>query len=323
MKDGLADTPSIEEYLCRVMPKDSTIGVDGMLFSVMTVEQMRTCFESAGLKLNTCFNPVDELWSDRPALPNDAIFVHDDCYNGENLTLKIGRVLGNAKAAGANSVFLSGLDEIAWVLNIRSNDVPCNPVATAFLFLSDDRKVLFINEEKVDDTVRQYLASADVDVAPYADVARFLTLLPASQRVLIEPARTADTLAVILGARAVKGASPVAMIKAVKNAVQLAGLRKAMERDGAALVRLFMEIERRLKAGETVTELDVADFSRKYRGESDMYFDESFDMIAGYGPHGAIVHYKATPESSSTLRSDGLLLVDSGAQYLDGTTDIT
>ncbi len=323
MKEGLPDTPGIEQYLTSTLPAGATVGVDGMLFSVTSVSQIRRAFEASGLLLNTCFTPLDTIWTNRPELPSDSVFIHDDKYAGENAASKIDRVLAKAAGLGANSVFISGLDEIAWTLNIRCTDVPCNPVATAFLFLSADRKALFINEKKIDDKVRDYLAGFDIEIMPYDEVPHFLTLLPASQRVLIEPSRTADTLATILGKRAVTGPSAVAMFKAVKNATQLQGTRTAMERDGAALVRMFMEIERALKAGETITELDVERLGQKYRGMSEMYFDDSFGMIAGYGPHGAIVHYSATEATNATLAPHGLLLVDSGAQYFDGTTDIT
>lgn len=323
MKEGLPDTPGIEQYLTSRLPAGSTVGVDGMLFSVTSISQMRRAFESAGFFLNTCFTPLDTIWTNRPELPSDSVFIHDDKYAGENAASKIDRVLSKATGLGANSVFISGLDEIAWTLNIRCSDVPCNPVATSFLFLSADRKALFINEKKIDDKVRDYLASFDIEIMPYEEVPHFLTLLPASQRVLIEPSRTADTLATILGKRAVAGPSAVAMFKAVKNVTQLKGTRDAMERDGAALVKMFMEIERALKAGEKITELDVERLGQKYRGMSEMYFDDSFGMIAGYGPHGAIVHYSATESTNATLEPHGLLLVDSGAQYFDGTTDIT
>lgn len=323
MKDGLAETPSIEQYLTASLPKGAAIGIDGMLFSAAGVSRMRQCFSKAGITLNTCFTPLESIWANRPELPADAVFIHEEKYAGESAASKIQRTLAKVAAQGADSVFISALDEIAWTLNIRSSDVPCNPVATAFLFLSEGNKALFLNEAKVDDKVREYLTECNIEIMPYDNVSRFLTLLPSTQRVLIEPARTADTLATILGQRAVAGTSAVAMSKAVKNDIQLSGTRNAMERDGAALVRLFMEIERTLAANERITELDVERLGQKYRGMSPMYFDDSFGMIAGYGPHGAIVHYSATEESNATLEPHGLLLVDSGAQYFDGTTDIT
>lgn len=323
MKEGLPETPSIEDWLCANLPADSVVGVDGMVFSLTGAKRLDSRLKSSGLSLDTAFAPIDGLWASRPALPDDAVFVHDVNYAGEGASDKIARILDSATAKGANAMFISALDEIAWMLNIRSTDVECNPVATSFLYLSDKAKVLFINENKVDDKVRDYLTECGIDIAPYDHVSRFLALLPETSRVLIEPARTSFTLATVIGAKAVEGTSPVAMAKAVKNAVQIEGERNAMARDGVALVKLFMEIERRLAAGEDLTELDVEALGTKYRAESPMFVDNSFGMIAGYGPHGAIVHYSATEESSATIQPKGLLLVDSGAQYLDGTTDIT
>ncbi|MDE6305982.1 MAG: aminopeptidase P family protein, partial [Muribaculaceae bacterium] len=236
---------------------------------------------------------------------------------------KISRVLDRASAHGANAVFISALDEIAWILNIRSSDVPSNPVATAFLLLSDERKTLFISESKLDDYTRTHLDESGIDILPYTDITRFLALLPADMRVLVEPNRTAGTLVEIIGRHAVHAESAVALFKAIKNDIQIQGTREAMERDGVALIRTFMAIEEALASGKTITEIDVDTLATKFRSEQPLYFDNSFSTIAGYGPHGAIVHYSATTESSSTLRPEGLLLVDSGAQYLDGTTDIT
>ncbi|MDE6032425.1 MAG: aminopeptidase P family protein [Muribaculaceae bacterium] len=323
MKEGLPETPSIEQWLCAELPAGSTVGVDGMVFSLAAVRRLKSALAASDITLETTFSPIDKIWSGRPSLPDDAIFIHDEKYAGESASAKINRVLSLAADAKADSLFISALDEIAWILNIRSTDVNCNPVATAFLYLSPGRKVLFTDEAKVDDKVRAYLADAAVDVAPYDSVSRFLALLPKSDRVYIEPERTADTLSAVLGAHAVEGASVVALPKAVKNEVQIAGVKNAMARDGVALVKLFMEVERRLQAGESLTELDMARLGTLYRSQGALYVDDSFEMIAGYGPHGAIVHYSATEESSSEIKAEGLLLVDSGAQYFDGTTDIT
>ncbi|MDE6818611.1 MAG: aminopeptidase P family protein, partial [Muribaculaceae bacterium] len=287
------------------------------------VNRLTAAFKAKDINLDTNFAPIGELWNGRPSLPNDTLFVHDTAYAGENATSKIDRILKSAASAGANALFISALDEIAWVLNVRSSDVACNPVATAFLYLSEERNVLFINAEKVDEKAARYLNSINVETAPYDSAARFLALLPKDAKVYIEPARTAYTLASVLGGHAVEGPSLIALPKSVKNMTQIQGIRRAMARDGVALVKLFMEIERRLAVGEKLTELDCDTLGTKFRAEGALYVDNSFEMIAGYGPHGAIVHYSATPESSSTIEPHGLLLVDSGAQYLDGTTDIT
>lgn len=323
MKDGLPETPSIEQWLCGELRADSTVGIDGMVFSVTDVERLRAALAASAIGLDTNFAPVGELWGGRPLLPSDSIYVHDVKYAGESAESKIARVLESAAAAGANALFVSALDEIAWVLNIRSSDVACNPVATAFLYLGPVSKVLFTNPDKVDEKTAAYLAACGVDVAPYETVSRYLALLPKDAKVYIEPARTAFTLASIIGSHAVTGSSLIAMPKSVKNLRQIEGTRNAMARDGVALVKLFMEVERKLAAGERLTELDMARLGTEYRSQGALYVDDSFEMIAGYGPHGAIVHYSATEETSSEIRPEGLLLVDSGAQYLDGTTDIT
>lgn len=323
MKDGLPGTPSIEAWLCANLLPDSSVGIDGMVFSVTDVNRLHDAFSAAGIILDTNFAPINDLWAGRPLLPGDSLFLHDVKYAGESASSKISRVLEAAAGVGANALFISALDEIAWILNVRSSDVPCNPVATAFLYLSADSSVLFINPEKVYEKTQAALSEIGVDTAPYESVSRFLALLPKEARVYIEPSRTAHTLAAVIGKHALTGASVVALPKAVKNVTQIEGMRCAMARDGVALVKLFMEIERRLAAGETTTELDIDSLATRFRSQGDLYVDNSFETIAGYGPHGAIVHYSATPESASVIEPRGLLLVDSGAQYLDGTTDIT
>ena len=323
MKEGLPETPSIPQYLIRHLVKGATVGIDGLLFSSTEVSTLRASLDKHGLRLDTNFAPADSIWSDRPALPSAPLFLHDEKYAGKGATDKIRDILAQAKEQGAQAILVSDLAELAWVLNIRSTDVSCNPVATGFLYLSPTQSVLFIKEEKLTPEVSDALKAANVKTAGYTTILPFLESLPESATVLYEAPRTAARLVDALGARAIAGASPIPMMKSVKNNVQIAGIRNAMEKDGAALVGAFMEIERRLKEGVTLTEIDVADILTEHRSKQDLYAGESFETIAGYGPHGAIVHYSATPESSSTIRPEGLLLIDSGAQYLDGTTDIT
>lgn len=323
MKDGLPDTPSITGYLISHLVKGSTVAIDGALFSINDTRALRESLSRHGLDLNTSFNPIDTIWTDRPELPSEKIFVHDVKFAGQTATDKISRILADAASQGASSMLISALDEIAWTLNIRSRDVNCNPVATAFLYLAPAGSTLFIKEEKVDADTRAYLSEAGVSVAPYTALLNFIASLPENSRVLIEALRTSCQVLDALGSKAVVGASPVPMLKAVKNSTQIAGIRASMEHDGAALVAAFMEIERMMAQGEQLTELKISDILTRFRSQQPYYFDESFETIAGYGPHGAIVHYSATPESSSTIEPHGLLLIDSGAQYFTGTTDIT
>ncbi len=323
MKDGLPDTPSINSFLTHNLHKGDTVGIDGNLFSIAETDELASTLAKAGMKLDPEFDVIDRIWTDRPGLPDAPVFTHDLKFAGETATSKIGKILAGAAEQGATAILISALDEIAWTLNIRSRDVNCNPVATAFLYLSPTGSTLFIKEEKLTGEIKAYLNDNGVSAAPYDTLHTFLAALPADARVLVEAPRTSVAVLHTLGERALQGASPIPMLKAIKNDVQIAGIRSSMEHDGAALVGAFMEIERMLQAGEELTELAVSDILTRFRSQQPYYFDESFETIAGYGPHGAIVHYSATPESSSTVEPHGLLLIDSGAQYLTGTTDIT
>ncbi len=323
MKEGIPGTPTITQWLVTNLVKGQTVGIDGFLFSATEADAMGAVLAKHDLKLDTHFAPIDTIWTDRPGLPADPVFLHDVKYAGRDAADKMKQVLAQTLEQGATSIIITDLTDVAWTLNIRSSDVSCTPVATSFLYLAETGAVLFINPAKIDDEVKAYLAANKVEVAPYESVVGYLENLPATATVLVEPSRVAARLRDALGARAVSGASPVALLKAVKNSVQIQGIRRAMESDGAALVGAFMEIERRNATGESLTELDVADILTEYRSKQPEYFEPSFDTIAGYGPHGAIVHYSATEESSVRIEPHGLLLIDSGAQYKYGTTDIT
>ena len=323
MKDGLAETLSIAEFLCSELTAGDKAALDGMLFTEASVEALRSRLDAAGIGLVTDFDVIDRIWLDRPALPAGKIFVHDIKYSGCETVKKIADILADAEKKDAQGVFVAMLDEVAWILNIRCNDVNHTPVATAFLYLSAGSSVLFIDSAKLTTETQEYLASQGVSTREYVDVKSFLASLP-QQRVLVDAAHTAKELLDILGDKAVDGGTSAASVmKSVKNEVQLEGVRAAMLRDGVAMVRSLMEIENRMAKGVKTTELDIAEILRRHRSAGELYFDESFGTIAGYGPHGAIVHYEADEASSSTLEPHGLLLIDSGAQYLDGTTDIT
>lgn len=323
MKEGIPGTPTITQWLVTNLVKGQTVGIDGFLFPATEADAMGAVLAKHDLKLDTHFAPIDTIWTDRPGLPADPVFLHDVKYAGRDAADKMKQVLTQTLEQGATSIIITDLTDVAWTLNIRSSDVSCTPVATSFLYLAESGAVLFINPAKIDDEVKAYLAANNVEVAPYESVVGYLENLPTTATVLVEPSRVAARLRDALGARAVSGASPVALLKAVKNSVQIQGIRRAMESDGAALVGAFMEIERRNATGESLTELDVADILTEYRSKQPEYFEPSFDTIAGYGPHGAIVHYSATEESSVRIEPHGLLLIDSGAQYKYGTTDIT
>lgn len=322
-KEDIPGEATITEWLATQMQEGDVLAVDGRLFSVVGANRLEEFCGANGFRFATDFAPADTIWEERPKRPMTKAFVHDVKYAGEDAESKINRVLENVEALGADAIFVSALDEIAWVLNLRGADVECNPLVVSFLYLSHEKKVLFVDEQKINADVASHLASVGVEIIPYDDVQLYLKKeIKSDVTVLIDPNKVSDTVARSLECYKVYATSPIAPLKAIKNEVQIEGIRKAMERDGAALVRLWMWIEE-MASTASITEMDVADKVIELRGESELYRGESFGMIAGYKEHGAIVHYSASPESASTLKSEGLLLVDTGAQYLDGTTDIT
>ena len=322
MKENMGNDPTIHEWLQQVLEEDSVIAIDGRLYSAQAANQLeRFCGEN-GFMLVTEFYPADRIWTDRPARPSEAAYVHDVKYAGEEATDKIERLLEVLEGNDATAMLVTALDDIAWLLNLRGNDVAFTPVAIAFAYISRKEKSLFIDESKVTDEVHQHLKACDVKVRDYDDVVRFLERVSEHEVVLIDPNRVSDTLANALQCQKVYYRSPITDLKCIKNEVQIDGFRHAMERDGAALVRLFKWIEETAPTG-TINEVDVWNKGMEFRAQQDLYREDSFAMICGYKEHGAIVHYEATDESASTLHGEGILLVDSGAQYLDGTTDIT
>lgn len=323
MKEGLPETPDILTWLTHNLHQGNTVGVDGMLFSRTEADSLAATLGARGIELKTDFDPIADTWPDRPALPQDKVFVHHIRYAGQSAADKIAALLTAAADLGADAIFTSALDEIVWTLNIRAHDVPYTTVVTSFLYLSPKGNTLFVDENKLDEAVRAHLAEAGVSVAGYGDVLPFIAALPTDVRVLAQPDKNAVAVTNALGARAVLATSPAGMLKAVKNKVQLAGVRAAMERDGVALVSALMEIERHIDNDLPLTELDVVRIFRQARQAQALFFDESFGTIAGFGAHGAIVHYDPTEESNAEIHRGSLLLIDSGAQYLDGTTDIT
>lgn len=323
MKDGLPGTPSINSWLASNMVRGSVVGVNGWLISAESARSMEAALAQYDLRLDMEFDPIDSLWPDRPALPKSKCFVHELKYAGESAGEKLSRIREALASKMAGAAFISALDEIAWILNLRARDVKCNPVATAFLYIGATECVLFVDPDKLTDEVTAHLGEAGVKTRGYDEVADFIAGLDSDQRVLIDPSKTGAVVAHWLGARAIEGECPAAMMKAQKNRKQIEGFRNAMVRDGVALTEAFAELDRRMRQGVKTTEIDVADILRDKRSRQDLFFDESFDTIAGHGANGAIVHYSATEESNAELKPGNLLLVDSGAQYLDGTTDIT
>ena len=323
MKAGLPDTPSIASFIITALKPGHTVGIDGLIYSADESERLEKTLARHDIKLATDFTAAADNRTYRPELPDSPVFIYEEKYAGEGAKHKIGKILNAAAGQGAEAAFVTALDEIAWALNLRGSDVAYNPVFASFLYLSARGSTLFVDDIKLDGQVKEYLDALDITQAPYSEAASFLSALPSDVRILVDPSKASRAFIDALGDKAVKTASPIPELKSLRNEVQVQGLHDAMLRDGVALVNGFAELETRLSAGERVTEMEVGRILSRYRAEQPLYFDDSFGTIAGFKEHGAIVHYEADVASDAVIAGDGLLLVDSGAQYLDGTTDIT
>ncbi|MCM1162969.1 MAG: aminopeptidase P family protein [Muribaculaceae bacterium] len=324
MKDGLPETPDIPAWLRLELNAGDTVGINGMLISIDDAATLRSRLTVSGLKLVIDFDPINKIWNDRPALPSGKAFVHDEKYTGESAVSRMNRTLEAVRQLGADSYFVAGLDEIAWMLNLRSDDVPHNlPVATSFLYLGSEGSILFIDSNKLTPEVEVHLEKAGVKTAPYGDVVAFLNTIPETEKVLLSGNRTPVGIVGAVESHFVKADSPVQKLKAIKNEIQIQGERSAHIRDGVAMVKSIMEIKRITDNSQPLTEIAAADILEKNRREMPLFFDLSFDTISGFGPNGAIVHYSPNKKSNATISKGNLLLLDSGANYIDGTTDIT
>ena len=322
-KEMLPETPSISEFLCQELEAGSTVGIDGYVFSMLDARQLRKELANKQIELKSMADPMDSIWTDRPALPQAPACIYGTQYAGRTCREKLEDIRLEMKQAGAQALLLPALDEIAWTLNLRGSDVHCNPVVVSYLLIDEEETHYFIEPQKLTPEVKAYLEDNRVTCHAYTDLLPYLRQLKAST-LLLTPGKTNQAVseAVPTGCRLVEGASPVALLKAIRNEQEIAGLRKAMQRDGVALVKFLKWLEKAVPGGQE-TEISVDRKLHELRAAQPLYKGESFDTIAGYGAHAAIVHYEATPETDVPLQPRGFLLLDSGAQYLDGTTDIT
>lgn len=322
-KEMLPETPSIPDFLTQHLKESDAVGIDGKMFAATQVVQLKSELGKAGISIKAIPDPMTELWTDRPAIPNNPAFVYDICYAGVSCKEKIETIRTSIQKIGAEYILLSALDEIAWTLNIRGNDVHCNPVVISYLLIGRDSVHFFIQPEKVTNELAAYLTQNDIQVHPYDSVEAFLSRLNGTS-ILAEPAKTnyAVYSSIPSDCTIVTGPSPVSLLKAIRNQQEIEGMHSAMLKDGVALVKFLKWLEDAVPTGKE-TEISIDKKLHEFRAAQPLYVGESFDTIAGYKEHGAIVHYEATPETDVTLKPEGFLLLDSGAQYLDGTTDIT
>lgn len=322
-KEMLPETPSITKFLCQNLKPGESVSIDGKMFSVQQVEQMKEDLAPYQLQINLFGDPLKNIWKDRPSMPDAPAFIYDVKYAGKSCGEKVAAIRTELKKKGIFALFLSSLDEIAWTLNLRGSDVHCNPVIVSYLLVTQDEVVYFISPEKITQEVNEYLQEQQVSLRKYDEAESFLNSFT-GENILIDPKKTNYAIysAINPACKVVRGESPVTLLKAIRNEQEIAGIHHAMQRDGVALVKFLKWLEASVLSGKE-TELSVDRKLHEFRAAQPLYMGESFDTIAGYKEHGAIVHYSATEESDVTLQSKGFLLLDSGAQYLDGTTDIT
>lgn len=323
MKMGLPETPEMLSWIATGLKQGERVGVNPLLFSLNAFIAMRNFFSLNGIEL-VQVDLIKSIWNDRPALPEQKIFVYDAANAGQTCLEKIAILRQKIREAHADVFVLNTLDDIAWLFNIRGKDVSYNPVAIAYAMVDEAEAVIYISPDKLTEEVRSYFASQQVLVKDYQEIYKDLGSISNEKRVLLDGSKINQSLyeAIAPECGVLNLMSPVTLLKSIKNETEISGMRKAMIKDGVALTRFFIWFEKSVNSGE-LTEISVAQKLYDFRAEQGNFFGESFGTIAGYAGHGAIVHYKADEKSNAKILQEGILLLDSGGQFFEGTTDIT
>lgn len=324
MKLKIEGTPTISEWLAQELQgENAEVGLDGMVNSYHeTMGLIADLRKSGGITVRTNFDPLGLIWTDRPAIPANPVEIQPMEFAGESVASKISRIQTALRQRHADGMLISALDDIAWTLNLRGTDVHCVPVFVSYLLISSQQVSLYVDSAKINDEVKAYLTENGISLYPYNKVAEGLERY-SEYNILLDGDETSYFLwKTVKCQEIIAGNSPVPAMKAQKNDREIAGFRQAMLRDGVAMVKFLRWLKPAVEAGGQ-TEISIDRKLTSLRAEQHLFRDISFDTIAGYQAHGAIVHYEATPETDVALKPEGLILIDSGAQYQDGTTDIT
>lgn len=324
MRQGLADTPTVMQWVSQKLAAygGTYVAVDGMTMSYdMVTTMQRELRRLGGITVRTNYDAMRMLWKDRPAIPNGPIRTQPLAFAGESVGSKIARIRKEIRAMGCLAHVTTDLMSIAWTMNLRGCDVAYTPIFVSFLYISDSEVCLFANEPGMTADAISQMREAGVSIHPYDSFADFLHNRQ-EEKILCDSKNTCFSLYDIIAKRAVDAPSPIISMKAVKNSAEIDGMKQAMLRDGVAMVKFLRWLKPAVEAGGQ-TEISVSKKLEEIRAAHPMYEEPSFSTIAGYNEHGAIVHYSATAESDAALKSEGMILIDSGAQYADGTTDIT
>ncbi len=320
-KLNIPHTPEHREWLRQNLPDGSTVGLDGKLFSVGKVRSLAKFFYDKKFVLNTGVDLIADIWKNRPPLPKENVFEHPVKYAGANRKSKLKAV--RAKMDGATHYLVSTLDDIAWLFNLRGADVECNPVFYAYALIGEKKAWLFIEKKKVAASLVKKLNNDGIIIKPYKSLENVLAKLPERSTILIDRGSTSNQVFNAIAKERIKdGANLIAPLKAIKNKTEIGHFKDVMVKDGVALVKLFRWLESTLEK-RPVPETEVAEQLIEFRRAQGNYFGESFNAIVGYEGNGAIVHYRAAPGTCANIEKKGMLLLDCGGQYLDGTTDIT
>ncbi len=322
-KQQIPHAPEHIQWIRDRLPAGSKVAFDGMLFSVSQVRNLAKSFYDKQLDIDYNKDFIGDIWADRKPLPTNQLFEHDITFAGISRKDKLEAIKNKMGERNADLHLVTTLDNIAWTLNLRSNDVDCNPVSIAYLIIGQRNSYLFIDQEKVNDELKEKLGVDKVLLKPYDEIADFLSAIPEGQKILMDPSSTNIKLFNLVNeVQLVKGDTISAAMKAVKNKTEIKHIRKVMVKDGVALLKLYRWLEHKIQ-NRPVSEYEVAQKLIEFRKAGEHYHGESFDAIVGFNGNGAIVHYKPEKETSSKIRPHGILLLDSGGQYSDGTTDIT
>lgn len=325
MRLKMEGTPTIAEWLGKELQnvQSPEVGLDGMVNSYNYVKDLIYSLRKlGGITLRTNLDPLEQIWENRPSLPANPVEIQPLEYAGETLASKVARIRKSLRELHADGMLVSALDDIAWTLNLRGTDVHCNPVFVSYLLIESDKVSLFVDDNKLSPEVKQYLQDNQVSLYNYNKVEKCFESY-SEYNILLDGDETSYYLWKTVKCQEIVAAgSPIPAMKAVKNKAEIEGYRSAMLKDGVAMVKFLKWLKPAVEAGGQ-TEISIDEKLTSLRAEQKLFRDISFDTIAGYAQHGAIVHYEATPETDVVLKPEGLILIDSGAQYQDGTTDIT
>lgn len=320
MKMGQPETPSIEDYICQNLSKGSKVGFDGRVINYMDYKRYHAIFNSHQIDIVANLDLVNEIWQDRPALPATKTFHYALRYAGVSMEDKLAQVRQAMTREGCASFIITKIDEIAWLFNIRAHDIPHFPVALAYATIEKEKATLYIDASRLDDESKALFEQSQISVKPYNSIYEDVCSLQGP--VLVDPHFVNSRLALLVQEKLVEAVDPIVLMKAQKNATEIENTKWAHIKDGVACTKFMYWLKKNVKSQE-ITECSAQDQLQQYRKEQENYLEDSFNTICAYKEHAAMMHYSSTPETDVTLKPEGMLLVDSGGQYLEGTTDIT